>query len=48
MKLMVFGFLIEYNLGSNNLVADALFGITYGYMELGKLLSTHGIDWDML
>ena len=29
-------------------MADTLSRVTYGYMELGTLFSTHGIDWDML
>src|SRR5688572_26529399 len=45
---MGFDFWIEYNPGSNNLMADALSRVTYGHMELGALLTTHGIDWAML
>ena len=48
MKLMGFDFMIEYNLGKNNLVADALSRVTHNGIELGALLSSQGIDWHML
>ena len=48
MKLMAFDFVIEYNPGKHNNVADALSRISQLVMEFGALLSSHGIDWQLL
>ena len=47
-KLMGFDFAIEYNLGRSNLVADALSRVHHEVIELGSLLSSNGIDWELL
>ena len=48
MKLMAFDFVIENNPGKNNRVADALSRIPHLVLELGALLSSNGIDWQLL
>ena len=48
MKLMGFDFTIEYNPGNKNTVVDALSRVSQGAIELGALLSSNGIDWDLL
>ena len=47
MKLMAFDFVIEYNLGKNNNVADTLSRIPHSVLEFGALLSSHGIEWQL-
>ena len=48
MKLVGFDFVVEYNLGRSNLVADALSFVHHGVIELGSLLSSNGINWALL
>ena len=48
MKLMVYDFVIEYNPGRLNTVADALSRIPHTVFELGALLSSNDVDWGLL
>ncbi|CAO2826301.1 unnamed protein product [Amaranthus hypochondriacus] len=48
LKLMGYDFDIVYNPGASNRVADALSRIPETGVEYSSMLSTHGIQWDVL
>lgn len=45
MNLMGFGFIIQYNPGRTNVIANALSHIPHHVLELGALLSSNDNNW---